>query len=154
VSAFKALAPDELAALLDAIPAGERLFFRFLAQTGLRIGEAVALRVGDVDLGRRRVQVRRRWYEDGFAPPKSKYGRRDVPLAQGMAHGLWPLVAGRGPDKLLFTSERGQLLDRSNLASRVLKPAARRAGVPWASSTRSGTPRRRCSSGPAGTQSR
>jgi integrase len=129
----KALAPDDLAALLEAIPESDRLFFRFLAQTGLRIGEAIALRVGDVDLGRRRVQVRRRWYRDSFAPPKSRYGRRDVPLSPGTAQALWPLVAGRDADGLLFTSETGRMIDQSNLASRVLKPAARRVGVPWAS---------------------
>ena len=71
---------NELAALLEVIPERERLFFRFLAQTGLRIGEAVAINIGDADLGRRRVQVRRRWYRDNFGPPKSKYGRLDVPL--------------------------------------------------------------------------
>jgi hypothetical protein len=50
-----------------------------------------------------------------------------------MARDLWPLIAGRDADELLFTSEKGQRVDQSNLASRVLKPAARRAGVPWAS---------------------
>ena len=50
-----------------------------------------------------------------------------------MAQALWPHVAGRDPDALLFTSETGRMVDQSNLASRVLKPAARRAGVPWAS---------------------
>ena len=129
----KALTPTELAALLEAIPERHRLFFRFLAQTGLRIGEAVALRVGDVDLGRRRVQVRRRWYRDSFAPPKSKYGRRDIPLSPGTAQALWPLVAGRDLHAFLFTSGTGGMVDQSNLAARVLKPAARRAGVPWAS---------------------
>ena len=121
----KALSPDELQALLAAIPEPERLFFRFLAQTGLRIGEAVPLRVGDVDLGRCRVQVRRRWYRDNFATPKSKHGRRDVPLAPSMAKALWPLIAGRDTEALLFRSEQQRVVDQSNLASRVLKPAAR-----------------------------
>jgi integrase len=56
----KALAEDELARLLDEIPDPWRLFYEFLAQTGLRIGEAVALRWQDVDLSRRRIHVRRR----------------------------------------------------------------------------------------------
>ncbi len=129
----RALSPDELTVLLDELAEAERLFFRFLAQTGLRIGEAIALRVGDIDLGRRRVQVRRRWYRTSFAPPKSKHGRRDIPLARGMAQALWPLVAGRDSNELLFASETGRMIDQSNLTSRVLKPAARRAGVPWAS---------------------
>jgi integrase len=56
-----------------------------------------------------------------------------VPLSPGTARALWPLVARRDADELLFTSETGRLIDQSNLASRVLKPAARRVGIPWAS---------------------
>jgi integrase len=129
----KALTPAQLSALLAAVQPEWRLFVEFLAHTGLRIGEAIALRVGDVDLGAQRVQVRRRFYRGGFAPPKSKYGRRDVPISPGMARSIWPLHAGREPGELLFTSETGRLINQSNLASRVLKPAARRVGVPWCS---------------------
>jgi integrase len=50
-----------------------------------------------------------------------------------MAQKLWPLVGGRDADELFFVSETGRMIDPSNLTSRVLKPAARRAGVPWAS---------------------
>ena len=50
-----------------------------------------------------------------------------------MAQTLWPLVGGHDADELLFVSETGRMIDQSNLTSRVLKPAARRAGVPWAS---------------------
>ena len=32
----------------------------------------------------------------------------------------------------MFASQTGGYLDASNVAARVLKPAARRAGVPWA----------------------
>jgi integrase len=127
----KAMTEEELRALLDELPDEWRLFFEFLAHTGLRIGEAIAIRWGDVDLGRRRFQVRRRYYRGTFAPPKSKYGRRDVPLSEEMARALWTLRATRRPgdDELLFTSEAGRMIDQSNLASRVLKPAAVRAGL-------------------------
>jgi integrase len=48
----KALSEPELAALLSQLPAEWRTFFEFLAQTGLRIGEAIELRWGrDVILG-------------------------------------------------------------------------------------------------------
>ena len=45
-----------------------RLFLTFLAQTGLRIGEAVELRWRDVDLGQGTVQVRRRFYRREMRP--------------------------------------------------------------------------------------
>jgi integrase len=129
----KALTEEELGKLLAALPAEWRVFFEFLAQTGLRIGEAIGLRWQDIDLNRRRVHVRRRYYRGTFAPPKSKYGRRDVPLTKRLAQELelrWMLeedIAG-----LVFPSSRGTVLDSANLMRRVLKPAARTAGVPWA----------------------
>ena len=84
---MKALTEEELRRLLAEIPSEWRLFFEFLAHTGLRIGEAIALRWSDVDLGQRRLLVRRRLYRGAFAPRKSKYGRRDVPLSTGrLAH--------------------------------------------------------------------
>ena len=58
--AAKALTDAELAALLAAVPARWRLLVWLLADTGLRIGEALALQWQHVDFGRRRVLVRRR----------------------------------------------------------------------------------------------
>jgi len=128
----KALSENELRALLEQMPTGWRLFFEFLAHTGLRIGEAIALRWSDVDFNRRRLSVERRYYRGGFDAPKSKYGRRKVPLSEGMARDLearWLLVDDAGG--LVFTSEAGTVIDSSNLMQRVLKKAGRRAGVPW-----------------------
>jgi integrase len=56
--------------------------------TGLRIGEAIALRCKDVDLSRRYVHVRRRSYRGTFASPTSKFGRRDVPISRALAREL------------------------------------------------------------------
>jgi integrase len=128
----KALAEEELRTLLDEVPDEWQLFFEFLAHGGLRIGEAVALTWGDVDFGRRRVHVRRRLYRGRLDAPKSRYGRRQVPLSEGLARALWLLRGTSSDDTPVFTSQSGGYLDASNVAARVLKPAARRAGVPWA----------------------
>jgi integrase len=130
----KALTEQELRALLDGLPPQWRLLHEFLAHTGLRIGEALALQWKHVDFGKRRVLVRRRWYRGEFAPPKSRYGRRAVPLTAGMAQSLWELskAAAGDQDALVFPSQTGGLLNSSNLFGRVLKPTAKRAGVPWA----------------------
>ena len=79
----KALTEEELRGLITAAPKEWRTFVRFLAATGLRLGESLALTWGNIDFGRRRVNVRRRLYRGTFAPPKSKYGRREVPLPPG-----------------------------------------------------------------------
>jgi integrase len=65
----KALTEEELRALIAELPDGWRLFFEFLAQTGLRIGEAVAVTWADLDLGTRRLRVRRRLYAAGSTLP-------------------------------------------------------------------------------------
>src|SRR4051812_21255636 len=59
----KALTRAELRTLLGALPADWRLFFEFLAHTGLRISEAVGLTWEHLELGNSpRVKVREQFY--------------------------------------------------------------------------------------------
>ncbi len=57
-----------------------------LAYTGLRFGELTGLNVGDVDLGARRLRVRRSMTQVGGrlveGNPKSEAGRRSVPIPE------------------------------------------------------------------------
>lgn len=126
----KALTEEELGRLLDALPAEWRLFFVFLAQTGVRIGEAVEVRYRDLDLGRQLLNVERRFYRGRVGLPKGRKTRR-VRLTSDMAKSLWSARKDGHAidDDLVFTSERGARIDQSNLMSRVLKPAARAAGI-------------------------
>jgi integrase len=126
----RALDSDELARFLRALPGEWELFFRLLAMTGIRIGEATELRWKDVDLGAKRLRVRRRYYQGKVAPPKSDNGRRDIPLSAVLARELWTRQ-GR-PEQLIFTNARGGRVDRDWLWKNVLKPAAKQADVPWA----------------------
>jgi integrase len=133
----KAFSEEELASFLATLSvdplekgwAAWRLFFEFLAHTGLRIGEAVALTWGDVDLGERQVRVRRRLYRGRLDRPKSKYGRRKVRISEGLARQLWTLRGTKPDDALVFASTTGSYLDASNVMARVLKPAAVEAGL-------------------------
>jgi integrase len=103
---------------------------RQCAHTGLRIGEAVALTWADVDFGKRRLHIRRRLYRGRFDSPKSRYGRRAVPITEGLGQALWRLRGPAADEAPVFTTRDGTYLDASNLAARILKPAANRAGVP------------------------
>src|SRR5262249_23245919 len=76
----KALTEDELSALLGAVTPEWRLLVTLLAQAGLRASEALPLRWADVDFGRRRLLVRRSLSRGHIGPPKTRHGRRDVPL--------------------------------------------------------------------------
>jgi integrase len=118
--------PGELDLLLEQLPEEWRPFYTFLAETGLRIGEAIEARFGDVDFGQRRLHVRRQLYRGRVRKPKGGKTRR-IPLSRELAQALW--VRQGAPEELLFTSERGKQIDQSNLMRRVLKPAAVRAGL-------------------------
>lgn len=132
----KALSTTELATFLMVCPDGSRPLFTLLAATGLRISEAIALRWRDVHLdgSAPHVKVRRALVKGRMGPPKSKYGRRHVPIDAALVSGLrarrrdsdWP-----GDDDLMFPAGNGAPLRQENLRRRVLEPTAQEAGVAW-----------------------
>ncbi len=131
----KALTRAELARLLDTLPAAHRPFFRLLAATGLRIGEAIALTWGDVDLDAGTVRVRRSVRNGRIKAPKSRHGRRTVPISRDLARELreWRMASPHKADSdPVIASRIGTIAHPENLRRRVLMPAARKAGVPWA----------------------
>jgi len=105
---------------------------RTLAYTGLRWGEAVALRVRDVDLERRRLDVNRAFADLAGklveGTPKS-HQSRSVPIPPSLAEELRPMIEGRGRDELVFTSPRGGPLRLTNFRRSVWHPAVRAAGL-------------------------
>lgn len=129
--AVKALTDEELRALLGHVKAEYALLTRLMAETGLRVGEAIALQGKHLELGRQRILVQRRLYEGKFAPPKSKYGRREVPISKSLARALWQQFAAVEPDALLFPGRDGKPM-RSSTVLRAVKAAGKAAGVPWA----------------------
>jgi integrase len=127
----------QLAALLGLFPPKHRHMFRFLTATGLRISELIALqwRHLRIDQDQPHVRVRRQLYRERIQPPKSKYGRRNVPLDPRMASELRKLRMATNPadDDLVFSSGVGTPLRPNNLHRRVLTPVAEKVGAPWAS---------------------
>jgi len=89
----RALTDEQLAGLIGQVPDGHRLFVRFMAGTGVRISEGIAVRWSDLDLPNGRVKIRRRIYRGNVAPPKSKYGRRTIPLSPELAESLTERLA-------------------------------------------------------------
>jgi integrase len=121
------LTPQEFALLRSLLPGHWRPFATFLAGTGLRFGEAAALRVSDVDLlaSTPVVRVTKAWrrtangFEDG--PTKSRKSRRTVSLPADVVDVLAPLVTRPG-DELLFTNQHGNRVLHANLWNKVWKP--------------------------------
>jgi integrase len=128
----RALTRAELARVLACLPKDSRLFFEFLAHTGLRISEAIGLTWGDVEFSASpRLRVRRQDCRGEIGPLKSEKSRRDIPLSPGMARRLEAARASAGSTERVFTSPQGFPLSDSNLRRRVLTPAVEAAGLPW-----------------------
>jgi integrase len=101
-----------LAAAVECLPE----VVRFLAYTGLRWGEMAALRVGDFDMLRRRVNVSRSVTEFNgllWSTPKS-WERRSVPFPASLADELSALMVGKDRDDLVFMNTSGNVLRGSN----------------------------------------
>lgn len=127
----KAMTRGELSGFLAIVHQEWRLMFRFLAATGLRWSELIALRWKDLELNGSRpyVKVRRAIVRGHIKPPKTKYGRREIPIPFRIAD---ELRACRGSeDDLVFAAENGAPLRQENVRRRILAPAAEEAGVSW-----------------------
>jgi len=121
----------QLGRLLEEIPAAWTPFFELLASTGLRVSEAIALRWMDLELGEPPcLWVRRSVVKGVIGVPKSRFGKRCIPLDPGLAARLGASRRLAEPEEsLVFPSERGTPLNPDNIRYRVLAPAVKRAGL-------------------------
>ena len=133
-----------LAAALEICPEQYSLFLT-LARTGMRLGEVLGLRWGDIQFGEdgndknRFVYVRRNWVEGQFGKPKSGKERRvdlsrqlrAVLIEQRDRCMLDAYLAGRSSivDELVFPSKAGTPLDGGNVYARYFLPAIGKAGL-------------------------
>jgi integrase len=120
------------------------VLFLTLARTGMRLGEVLALKWGDIQFGEdadgsnRFIYVRRNWVDGQFGKPKSGKERR-VDLSKQLRSVLTELrdermleayLAGKTSvaDELVFPSEAGTPLNGSNVYSRTFFPRSRKQG--------------------------
>jgi integrase len=126
------IAGESLAKLLEHLGEPHGAMVQLIAATGLRIGELLALRWSAVDLGGGTLTVRESVYEGKFQPPKTQKALRTIPLGpQGIAMltALQERATRREQRDLVFSNVRGEPLRESKLLTRVLQPAAERAGL-------------------------
>jgi integrase len=98
-----------------------------LATTGLRIGEALALRWDDLDSRARTPRVNRTVFRNVVSQPKTKGSRRTIKLS-GLAIG----ALGQHPRtaELMFCTGSGRSINPSNLRNRSWKRLIGCAGLP------------------------
>lgn len=132
------LDPDEIAALLRAVEldgeygSTDRALYAVATMCGLRQGELLALRWRDVDWTAERLRVRASFDRKEDKPPKTKAGRRSLPLPRSAAVELERhsrATSYGGPDDRVFCNpETGGPLDHSKL-SRRYRAALKAAGL-------------------------
>jgi integrase len=130
----KAMTREELGLVLAALPDEWRPFFTFLAQTGVRISEAIAVTWDDLDLGTTpRVRIERQNYRGDVKALKSSHSRRVIPLSAGTAAALLERRAQAygGESAPVWTTRFGTPLNARNLRRRVLDEATKPLGLGW-----------------------
>ena len=114
-----ASAPDALA-LIDAAPAQDRCLWAVFLFAGLRLSEARALRLADVDLGAGVIRVRYAWTRYAAVPEQAKThaGARDVPIVRQLAEHLRAHLES-DHSELLFATKSGRPIDGADVRDRA-----------------------------------
>lgn len=115
--------PTEAVKLLGALPDGEQALWATAMYAGLRRGELRALRWSDVDLAKKRIAVSRSWDDNaGEQTPKTKAGRREVPIVPPLAAALkaHKKSTGRDGSDLVFGRTASEPFVPTTARSRAL----------------------------------
>ncbi len=123
---MRIITPDEYAIVIDKIPEHYRPLVDFLAGTGCRWGEAVALQVGDVQLPNARIRRALKWSPDNdrqIGATKTKRSNRTVALPEQIQPGIRKACEGKARGDLVFTAPRGGAVLHRTFWSRVWLPA-------------------------------
>jgi integrase len=127
------LTADELQRLLHAVDASYRIVFELAAETGCRLGEALGIVWGDVDLEAETVTFTHQLDRSGQRVAlKTKRSQRCVEVTAALASDLrtHKLATPRsGRHDFVFLTRNGTPHDHRNIAGRVLARAAERAGL-------------------------
>jgi integrase len=121
--------------LITAMPEQYRSLVRLLWRTGLRPGEALALRVGDYDPTTRMLTVARGVNRGVVGPTKTGRARRPIlpaSVAKDLDDHIQHFSTWTDPDALIFTTETGAMIELHNFRQRTWAKAAREAGIPEA----------------------
>jgi integrase len=117
----------EITALATALGPRYGPLVVFVAATGMRPGEWIALEHRDIDHDARVAYVRRAYINGRLKCPKTEGSVRAVPL-QAIALDALDRLPATG-SALVFPSPSGAYLDLHNFRNREWKPAQRRAAI-------------------------
>jgi len=112
-------------------------FFRFAFSSGLRLGEQIGIKPGDIDWENQTLNICQAitYNENGKiieGNTKNKYSRRSIKLLPVSLEALLAQkeIYNRFKGDYFFCNTKGNRIDRSSLRREVWIPALKRAGLP------------------------
>ena len=132
----KVMSKEQICLALSVLDLRERIVFRMAVFDGMRPGEILAIRLGNI--GSNSVHINQRVYRGNWDTPKGRKGKRtarEVALSPGTLAEIeeWKLsLQNQTSGGLLFPTERGTPLSRDNLWRRSLRPALQKVHLEWA----------------------
>jgi len=124
---------EEIGKILSAAPEPFGTIIAVTAVLGLRIGEVLALRVGDIDFTRKIIRVRQSVdaATRNVQAVKSPASSADVPMPSQLAARLRVyLRTHEGKTDLLFVNRRGRPFSANKLREKQLHPLLVKLGIP------------------------
>lgn len=125
----RVLTQDEVSKLAGNLTEPALTIFMAGILLGLRIGELLALQVGDVDLTRASISIGRDVYRGKVGTPKTAAGARILPLPAGLLHRFKPVCDGKKPGDWIFPNACGTPLNDKNLMHRQIEPICDKLGI-------------------------
>jgi len=124
---------EEVGKIIAAAPEPFGTILAVTAVLGLRIGEVLALRVSDLDFGRKIIRVRQSLdaATRETQAVKSKASSADVPMSSQLEVRLRAhLKKHDGKSELLFVNRRGRAFSANKLREKQLHPLLVKLGIP------------------------
>jgi len=126
------LSPSQVRSIAEQMPEALKALVVLLYLTGVRIGEALALKWSDVDFEKSRLYVRRSIWRGKEQTPKTEKSIRAKHLVSGLKEALQrhrDLCQETEPENYVFANGAGKSYDPDDLRRRELYPAMDRAGI-------------------------
>lgn len=114
---------EDVLAIADKLQEPYATLVLFLAVTGLRVGEAIAVKWEDFDGDV--LQISRRIYQGKIDTPKSEKSKRSLPIPKE----LLARIKSLGSGEWIFRANNGSPVNPGNALKRYIRPAVKEVGL-------------------------
>ena len=127
--------PEQMKRIIEAAEEPYKTMFWIAAETGMRGGELLALKVVDLALDRQAIAINRSVWKGELQTTKSKKGVRGFAISAALSEHLRTYLLcnwRENPAKLVFSTREGTAYDNRDIVDQVLHPILDRLGIEWA----------------------